>query len=168
MLDCVASFPSVSLAGCPWVRVVSANPLEIGDPDIAPVFSGYPAASRAGWDEFAPSTLGSPRRYWSATSRSTATAAHSRCRTTNSSTSRQYLNMYMYPAELDYQRSRPLSATWHRIDTSTRNSDGPFDVAEKVGADGKLIYLSLGSLGCMDVPLMQRVIDSPGPRPRTG
>lgn len=42
---------------------------------------------------------------------------------------------------------------------STRDSDGPFDVADKVGSDGKLIYLSLGSLGCMDVPLMQRVID---------
>ncbi len=27
--DCVASFPSVSLAGCPWIRVVSANPLEL-------------------------------------------------------------------------------------------------------------------------------------------
>src|SRR3954465_6279648 len=32
--DCVASFPSVSLAGCPWIRVVSANPLEVTDPDI--------------------------------------------------------------------------------------------------------------------------------------
>ena len=35
-----------------------------------------------------------------------------------------------------------------------------FDVAEKVGTEGKLVYLSLGSLGCMDIPLMQRVIDS--------
>jgi UDP:flavonoid glycosyltransferase YjiC (YdhE family) len=71
-----------------------------------------------------------------------------------------YLNLYMYPAELDYKRSRPLGPTWHRIDTATRNSDGVFDVAEKLGSDGKLVYLSLGSLGCMDVPLMQRVIDS--------
>jgi UDP:flavonoid glycosyltransferase YjiC (YdhE family) len=71
-----------------------------------------------------------------------------------------WLNLYMYPAELDYQRSTPLGATWHRIDTSTRNSDGAFDVGGKVGTDGKLVYLSLGSLGCMDVPLMQRVIDS--------
>ena len=71
-----------------------------------------------------------------------------------------YLNLYMYPAELDYQRSKPLGPTWHRVDTSTRNSDGEFDVAEKVGTEGKLVYLSLGSLGCMDIPLMQRVIDS--------
>ena len=30
--DCVASFPSVSLAGCPWIRVVSANPLRSPTP----------------------------------------------------------------------------------------------------------------------------------------
>ena len=66
----------------------------------------------------------------------------------------------MFPAELDYQRSRPLGPTWHRVETSTRTSDGKFDVAEKVGTEGKLVYLSLGSLGCMDIPLMQRVIDS--------
>ena len=36
----------------------------------------------------------------------------------------------------------------------------PKDITDKVGTGGKLVYLSLGSLGCMDVPLMQRVIDS--------
>jgi UDP:flavonoid glycosyltransferase YjiC (YdhE family) len=50
--DCVASFPSVSLAGCPWIRVVSASPLEITDPDIPPVFSGYQSRNRSGWDDF--------------------------------------------------------------------------------------------------------------------
>jgi hypothetical protein len=42
--------------------------------------------------------------------------------------------------------------TWHRIDTSTRNSDGRFDVADTVGSEGKLVYLSLGSLGCASTP----------------
>ena len=27
----------------PWVRIVSCNPLELSDPDLPPVFSGYPA-----------------------------------------------------------------------------------------------------------------------------
>src|SRR5258708_31300884 len=49
--DCVASFPSVSVAGCPWIRVVSANPLEGNDPDIPPGFSGYPSRHRSGWDD---------------------------------------------------------------------------------------------------------------------
>ena len=68
----------------------------------------------------------------------------------------------MFPEDLDYERSEPLAPTWHRIDASVRTSDKPFDVEEKVGpgAEGsRLVYLSLGSLGCMDVPLMQHVID---------
>jgi MGT family glycosyltransferase len=160
VLDCVASFPSVSLAGCPWTRVVSANPLELPDPDIAPVFSGYPADDRSGWDDFRAEyrRVTGPllERY---------NAFHQACGAAplpdnGFQYESPYLNLYMFPAELDYPRLRPFGPTWHRIDTSTRNSDGAFDVAEKVGAEGRLIYLSLGSLGCMDVPLMQRVIDS--------
>ncbi|HEV7421716.1 MAG TPA: nucleotide disphospho-sugar-binding domain-containing protein [Mycobacterium sp.] len=172
VLDCVASFPSVSLAGCPWARVVSANPLELTDPDIAPVFSGYPADDRFGWDDFRAEyrRVTGPllERY---------NAFHQECGAAPLPDmafqyESPYLNLYMFPAELDYPRSRPLGPTWHRIDSSTRNSDGAFDVAQKLGAESRragaqrpgdesrLIYLSLGSLGCMDVPLMQRVIDS--------
>ena len=158
--DCVASFPSVTLAGCPWIRVVSANPLEITDPDLPPVFSGYSSRDRSGWDEF-----------WVEYRRLTdplverSSAFHQQCGAPplpdgEFQYQSPYLNLYMYPAELDYDRSRPLGSTWHRIDTSTRNTDGRFDVADKVSTEGKLVYLSLGSLGCMDVPLMQRVIDS--------
>ena len=158
--DCVASFPSVSLAGCPWIRVVSANPLEITDADIPPVFSGYPSSDRAGWDDF---RVEYRRLTDPLVERSSA--FHQQCGAPplpdgEFQYASPYLNLYMYPAELDYERSRPLGATWHRIDTATRDSDGHFDVAEKVGSEGKLVYLSLGSLGCMDVPLMQRVIDS--------
>jgi UDP:flavonoid glycosyltransferase YjiC (YdhE family) len=41
-----------------------------------------------------------------------------------------------------------------------RTGEAPFDVAEQVPGDGKIVYLSLGSLGCMDVGLMQRLIDT--------
>lgn len=33
---------------------------------------------------------------------------------------------------------------------------------EQVPGEGKVVYLSLGSLGCMDVELMQRLIDALG------
>ena len=160
MHDCVASFPSVSLAGCPWVRVVSANPLEITDPDIPPVFSGYPTKDRSGWNEFR-----AEYRRLTGPLQERASAFHVQCGNRPLPNNEfqyesPYLNLYMFPAELDYQRSRPLGPTWHRVETSTRTSDGIFDVAEKVGTEGKLVYLSLGSLGCMDIPLMQRVIDS--------
>ena len=41
--DNVVAFPALSACGVPWVRIVSCNPLEVRDPDIAPVFSGLPA-----------------------------------------------------------------------------------------------------------------------------
>src|SRR5918911_5070839 len=50
--DNVCAFPALPASGRPWVRIVSCNPLEIRDPDVPPVFSGYPAGDRTCWDEF--------------------------------------------------------------------------------------------------------------------
>ncbi len=70
-----------------------------------------------------------------------------------------YLNLYGYPDEADYRRSRPLDASWHNVQTSVRASEPwelPAHLRERPGA---LIYLSLGSLGSADVELMQRLVD---------
>ena len=45
--DNVTGYPAVELAGAPWVRFVSANPLEMRDPDLPPVLSGLPVDDRA-------------------------------------------------------------------------------------------------------------------------
>src|SRR5690349_3223268 len=50
--DNVVGFPAVVTAGVPWVRIVSCNPLELKDPDLAPTFSGYPSLDRFGWEAF--------------------------------------------------------------------------------------------------------------------
>jgi UDP:flavonoid glycosyltransferase YjiC (YdhE family) len=60
----------------------------------------------------------------------------------------------------DYPRSRPLDDTWHRLNSTVRTTEEPFDVDERVPGGGKVVYLSLGSLGCMDLGLMQRLIDA--------
>jgi MGT family glycosyltransferase len=66
-----------------------------------------------------------------------------------------HLNLTIYPAELDYPRSRPLDATWHNLETSVRSTDEPW---EPPAGDGPLVYLSLGSLGSADVALMERLV----------
>jgi UDP:flavonoid glycosyltransferase YjiC (YdhE family) len=71
-----------------------------------------------------------------------------------------WLNMYLFPSVADYDRSVPLDATWHRLQSTVRESEAAFDVPEHVPGGGKVVYLSLGSLGCMDVRLMQRLIDA--------
>ena len=50
--DNVVCFPAIHHSGRPWARIVSCNPLEVKDDAIPPVFSGYPAGDRTGWDEF--------------------------------------------------------------------------------------------------------------------
>ena len=70
--------------------------------------------------------------------------------------------LLLYPRELDYVDPRPLDDTWHRIDSSVRETDEDYQVPSELadrpeGSD--LVYLSLGSLGGADVGLMQRLID---------
>lgn len=77
-----------------------------------------------------------------------------------------YLNIYMYPEELDYKEYMSLK-NWTRCDSMVRVRDAiKFDLPEKLkDKSGKLIYLSLGSMACADVTLMKRLtsmlVDSP-------
>jgi UDP:flavonoid glycosyltransferase YjiC (YdhE family) len=157
--DNVTGFPAVSTAGVPWARMVSANPLEMRDPEIPPVFSGYPSADRTGWDEF----QAEYRRLHDPLIADLSEFNQSKGAEPLPEGSFQYdspwLNMYLFPGVIDYPRATPLGDTWHRLDTSVRASDPEFDVSERVPGDGKVVYLSLGSLGCMDIGLMQRIID---------
>ena len=72
-----------------------------------------------------------------------------------------FLNLYLYPQEADYARSRPLAPTWHRLDSCVRATDEAFELPDEVRApgDGGLVYLSLGSLGSADVDLMNRLVE---------
>ena len=75
-------------------------------------------------------------------------------------TNSPWCNLYLFPEAADYPRSVPLDPTWHRLNSTVRTTEEPFDVDAMVPGDGKVVYLSLGSLGCMDVGLMQRLIDA--------
>ena len=69
-------------------------------------------------------------------------------------------NLYVYPQIADYARTVPLGPSWHRIDSSVRQTDAAFTLPPELAGDGgALIYFSLGSLGSADVGLMRRVID---------
>jgi len=157
--DNVTGFPAVSTAGVPWARMVSANPLEMHDPEIPPVFSGYPSDDSSGWDEF----RAEYRRLHDPLIADLSEFNQSKGAAPLPEGSFQYespwLNMYLFPGVIDYPRARPLGDTWHRLDTSVRASDPEFDVSERLPGEGKVVYLSLGSLGCMDIGLMQRIID---------
>jgi MGT family glycosyltransferase len=162
--DNVVAFAALPASGRPWVRIVSCNPAELKDPAVPPFSSGYPAADRAAWPAF----LGEVRRthsdMWGAFdawlrergSPGLAYGEHGPDFMLES----PYLNLYLYPAEADYERSRPLGPAWHRLDSCVRATDETWSLpAELAARPGRLVYLSLGSLGSADVELMQRLVD---------
>ena len=156
--DNVVAFPALPACGRPWVRIVSCNPTEIRDADVPPPFSGYPAGDRAQW-----------AAYWAAY-RDAHADLHADfdafCRDRGAPPlpdlefmySSPWLNLYLYPNEVDYPRARALGDTWHNLQTSVRATDAPYELPDSLRGDYPLLYLSLGSLGSADVDLMRMLI----------
>src|SRR5262245_30426058 len=126
--DNVVCFPAIHASGRPWARIVSCNPLEVKDPALPPVFSGYAAASRDGWDEFRAEyerTLSELHGSFSAFCAERGAPPLPDGELIHES---RYLNLTLYPAEVDYERSRPPAPTWHRLDSCVREVGETFTV----------------------------------------
>ena len=158
--DNVLCFPAIHHAGRPWVRIVSCNPLELKDPGIPPVFSGYPAADRTGWEEFRAEYARAIADLHGEFAAFCEERGAGRLPDGEFIHESDWLNLYLYPGEADYERSVPLAPTWNRLDTCVRRSDETAELPDHVASgDGGLVYLSLGSLGSADVDLMKRLVD---------
>ena len=153
--DNVVAFPAVAASGRPWVRIASCNPLELKDAELPPAFSGYPTGDRAAWDDFR-------RRYrelheplqaeFSAFCEERGAPPLPELEFIHES---PFLNLYLYPAELDYERSQALTPSWQRLESCVRDVDEEFQAPP---GEGALVYVSLGSLGSADVELMNRLV----------
>jgi MGT family glycosyltransferase len=160
--DNVIGFPALTTSGAPYVRIVSCNPLEVRGPGIPPPFSGYPADDPSGWAGYLAEFDRTHRDMWQdfdAWARQQGAAPLPDLEWVYTS---PVANLYVFPAELDYTAARPLDETWHRIESSVRETDADYDLPADFAdrpADSALIYLSLGSLGGADITLLQRLID---------
>jgi MGT family glycosyltransferase len=163
--DNVVAFPAIAASGKKWARIVSCNPLEVTDPALPPVFSGYSSTYTTAWDEFRAEYLRATATVHDAFSEFCVERGAPALAPGAFMHESEWLNLYLYPDELDYRRGTPLASTWHRIDSCVRDVAETFTVPEELGGDGALIYLSLGSLGSADVELMTRLVgllsDSP-------
>jgi len=181
--DNVIGFPALVTAGVPFVRIVSCNPLEVKGPGIAPAFSGYAASGYAasgyaesGYADTGHAAPGHPahdppgwaeyRAEYERVHRGTWTGFNAWWTGQGAAALPDLefigegdLNLYVYPEEADYTAARPLGPSWHRLDSSVRETDERFDVPPDLGSrSGALVYLSLGSLGSADVELMRRLV----------
>lgn len=157
--DNVIAFPALVTAGVPFVRIVSCNPLEMPGDDVAPVFSGLAEDDRSGWDRFRAEYDRTHRPLW------TAYDAWVQEQGAPPLPDLEFIhrgteNLYVYPSVLDYVDERPLDDTWHRLESSVRETeDAPVGLpASFTDGTRPLVYFSLGSLGSADVELMRRVI----------
>ena len=154
--DNVVGFPAIPASGRPWVRIVSCNPLEVKDPALPPTFSGLPLDDRGEWEAFRTEyarQVGELQESFSAFCTECGAPALPELELIHES---PWLNLTLYPDELDYPRERPLGPRWHNLQTSVRATDDAWTPPEP---DGRaLVYLSLGSLGSADVPLMKQLV----------
>jgi MGT family glycosyltransferase len=158
--DNVPCFPALPASGRPWVRIVSCNPAEMKDPDVPPVFSGLPAGDRSGWDEFRSEYERTHRPMWEQFDAFVRECGAPGLPDLEFIHESPWLNLYVYPAEADYARARPLGPAWRRVESCVRGSDADFELPAAARAgDGALVYLSLGSLGSADVGLMRRLVE---------
>jgi MGT family glycosyltransferase len=157
--DNVCAFPAIPASGRPWVRIVSCNPLELKDPELPPPYTGLPIDDRSEWDAYREEYLrviGEMQADFSDFCVQRGAPALPDGEMIHES---DWLNLYLYPREVDYPRSRPLADTWHNLESSVRTTDAEWSVPPQLaGGEGPLIYVSLGSLGSGDVPLMKDLV----------
>lgn len=166
--DNVVAFPALVTADAPFVRIVSCNPLEVKGADIAPAFSGLPQDDRAEWDSFRAEYDRTHRPMWTAFNEWVVEQGAAPLPDLEFIHESDAANLYVFPEEADYTDHRALGSTWHRMDSSVRETDDDYVLPESVAnrPEGTaLIYLSLGSLGGADVDLMRRLIAVLGTTP---
>lgn len=158
--DNVIAFPALHTAGAPFIRIISCNPAEVRDPNVPPTFSGLPSQDRSGWDAF----TAEYRRVMEPVHRQfNAFVQGHGCpplRDLEFMFESEYLNLYLYPAAIDYERANPLPATFARLQSCVRTGEPPFVPPESLRREGTLVYVSLGSLGSADSELMGRLISA--------
>ena len=133
----------IAASGRPWVRIASCNPPEIKDAAVPPFSSGYPAADRR-------RLAGLPRRGPSGRTRDMWEDFDAFCREHGDAgltlrprigpdfiAESPWLNLYSYPAEVDYARERPLGPTWHRLDSTVRAPETTWELPAHLPEPGR-------------------------------
>ncbi|RWO78212.1 glycosyltransferase [Mesorhizobium sp.] len=157
VLDNVIMFPAISAAGCPWVRVVSCAETELPDANVPPYLSGL------GADD--PQRAAFEARYLAA-----CAPAHDRFNRFRMDAGLRPLpkglfleaspdlNLLLTPSIVRRERAEPLDPTRFVYLEGCVRSEGPFEVPVFPRNKGPLVYVSFGSLGAMDVGLIERML----------
>jgi MGT family glycosyltransferase len=132
--------------------------LEIKDPELPPTFSGLPLEDRTDWEAFRTEYAAQVGDLQATFSDFCVERGAPPLPAMEMIHESPWLNLYLYPRELDYPRGVALGRTWRNLETCVRATDAPWEPPDLGGERGRLIYLSLGSLGSADVELMRQLV----------
>src|SRR4029453_12386596 len=126
--DNVCAFPAIPASGRPWVRILSCNPLELKEPELPPPYSGLPIDDRSAWDEYREEYRRVTAEMQSDFSEFCTERGAPPLPDGEMIHESESLNLYLYPEEVDYPRSRPLGTRWHNLESSVRTTDAEWDL----------------------------------------
>ena len=157
--DNVCAFPAIPASGRPWVRIVSCNPLELKDPDLPPPYTGLPLDDPSEWETYRDEYRRAIDEMQGGFSEFCVERGAPPLPPGEMIHESPWLNLYLYPREVDYPRSMRLAPTWHNLESSVRTTDADWSVPPEIAdRESSLVYVSLGSLGSGDVPLMKELV----------
>jgi UDP:flavonoid glycosyltransferase YjiC (YdhE family) len=162
VVDTCFHMPYLLEIGIPWVLSVSFNPISVSQQNVPPPLLGLPME-------------GDPT-IWTSIEETRKAACKEIIEDFNNYLKERgvpeikynfpffipfspFANIYMYPEELDYTAYRPNPPKFHRFDSFVRMTNEIFEIPEKLkNLQGKLIYFSMGTIGCSELGLMKRLI----------
>ncbi|MGB5871123.1 MAG: glycosyltransferase [Albidovulum sp.] len=159
LLDNVIMFPAIANAGCPWVRVVSCTETEIPDPNVPPYLSGLPPEDAKACNRFKAAYLkqtAAPHRRYNEFRKTHGLPPLPAGSFLEASPT---LNLMLAPSAIRYQRALPLPEDRYVFLEGCVRAEGHFAPPQMRVSHEPLVYMSFGSLGAIDTPLIARMID---------
>ncbi len=138
---------------------MSCNPLEVADPELPPTFSGLAVDDRTGWEAFRTEYAAQVGDLQASFSAFCVQRGAPPLPATDMIHESPWLNLYLYPQELDYPARRFAGAHLAQPPDMRAQHRCAVDPPDPDPDRRRLIYLSLGSLGSADLELMEKLVE---------
>ncbi len=165
-VDNVILFPAIKQYGKPWVRIISCSENEIPDPDIPPHLSGCGQDDKAcfrAFEERFNQVIGPTHQRFNAFLAEQGETPYPLGQFFEAS---PHLNLLLYPEPVKFRRRQPLDPQRFQYLEGCVRQDAPYQLPTfQANQDKPVVYVSFGSLGCGDVPTLQRLVAALGELP---
>ncbi len=159
-IDNVILFPATKQYGKPWVRIISCSENEIPDPKIPPHLSGCGESDSEGFKKFNDKFLETVKPIHEKFNKFISECGEQTYPLGEFFEASPHLNLLLYPEPVKFKRQNALDPNkFQYLHGCVRNEKEYIVPTFNKNNDGKLIYLSFGSLGSGDTDLLKRLIN---------